>query len=213
MSEYKEEAIYLAAKELFRELGYKKTTMSKISKQAGISNGLISYYYKKQDFIERLFKKYIENINEAIIRDVGHLLENTFQKFVLNSMISNYIMNTVSPESKKLRDELYENDAMPDSLHHEYRNLLRTSLEEFEVRVSDEEFFLYNEVTYISKLKIDSDIYSDKIYLNKNTVFNFFSGLVLKLAGVQEDIIQYNINKGNSLFDKVDISGISLFSD
>jgi len=208
----KEEAIYQAAKDLFRESGYKKTTMEKISKRAGISNGLISYYYKKQDFIERLFREFMERINAAITRDVGKLLENSFQRYVLLGKISSNLVYNSSPESVRMFRELEDNNLNPMSMHLSYRNLLKTALEEFNCRISEGQFMLYCEIELAAKLKISSDIHSSKLFLGEITAFDFLSGIVLKLVGIPDDTINKNIRKANTLYEKVDFSGIDLFS-
>jgi AcrR family transcriptional regulator len=208
----KEEAFYQAAKELFRESGYKKTTMAKISKRAGISNGLISYYYKKQDFIERLFREFMERINGAITRDVGKLLENTHQRYILLGKIESTILYNTSPESIKLYKELADNDLIPVALHLAFRKLMRTALNEFNCRVSEEHFTIYCEVELAAKIRINSDIHSGKVFLGETTVYDFFSGLVMKLAGVPDNIINKNIKKANKLYEKVNFSGIDLFN-
>ncbi|MDR3237711.1 MAG: TetR/AcrR family transcriptional regulator [Spirochaetia bacterium] len=208
----KEEAIYQAAKDLFHESGYKKTTMEKIAKRAGISNGLISYYYKKQDFIERLFREFMEKINDVITRDVGKLLENLFQRYILLGKIESMILYNTSPESIKLFKELADNNLVPVTLHLAFRKLLRTVLEEFNCGISEEYFNFYCEIELAAKVRINSDIHSGKVFLGETTVYDFLSGLVLKLAGIPDDIINKNIRKANKLYKKVDFSGIDLFS-
>jgi AcrR family transcriptional regulator len=208
----KEEAIYQAAKALFREAGYKKTTMEKISARAGISNGLISYYYKKQDFLDRLFREFMDRIDEAISRDAGTLLENSFQRYVLVGKISSVLVYNSSPESVRLFKEVEGNDIVPRSMHYAYRKLMRTALDEFNCRISDEYFTLYCEIELAAKVKINADIHSSRVFLGETTVFDVLSGLVPKLAGVAEDVITRNIKKANELYEKVDFSKIDLFS-
>jgi AcrR family transcriptional regulator len=208
----KGEAIYQAAKSLFREGGYKKTTMEKISAHAGISNGLISYYYKKQDFLDRLFREFMEKINDAISRDVGKQLDNSFQRYVLLGKISSVLVYSSSPESVRLFRELEDSNLTPLSMHCAYRTLIRTALDEFSCRISDDYFTLYCEIELAAKVKINADIHSGRVFLGETTVFDVLSGLVPKLAGVAEDVINKNIKKANTLYEKVDLSGLDLFS-
>jgi AcrR family transcriptional regulator len=185
--------------------------MEKISRRAGISNGLISYYYKKQDFIERLFREFLERINGVITRDVGTLLENSHQRYILLGKIESAILYNTSPESIKLFGEIVDNDLVPAVLHITFRNLIRTALREYGCRISEEYFNLYCEIELAAKMRINSDIHSGKVFLGTTTVYDFLSGLVLKLAGIPDEIINKNISKASELYQNIDFSSIDLF--
>lgn len=211
MNDEKDEQIYKAAKKLFSELGYKKTTMEKIAREAGISKGVISYYGKKHDYVERMFQDFLEKIYAAIIRDVGSELENSFQLYVLLVKISNKIINYLSPESRAFFHELMELDEVPQALHDFYRRIERKALDEFGVEVSDEYFYLYCEVERVSKLKISSDIYYGRIFIGDVTVYDFLSGLVMTLAGVPKSVVKENTARAKKLLNKIDFSDITVF--
>jgi AcrR family transcriptional regulator len=208
----KEEALYQAAKEQFRKWGYKKTTMEKIAGRAGISGGLISYYYKKTDFIERLFQEFLDRINAAISRDAGASLDNTYQRYILLGKIESTIIYHKSPESLKFFREIADNDLFPQSMHTTFRGLLKTALNEFGRKVNPEQFHLFCEVEFAAKVKINTDIHNGKIFIGETTVYDFFSGLVMRLAGIPENVISKNIAQANKLYDRVDYSGIDLFT-
>ena len=49
------ENILYTAKSLLLELGYRKTTIALIAEKAGVSVGLVNYYFKKEELVGQIF--------------------------------------------------------------------------------------------------------------------------------------------------------------
>lgn len=68
---FKEDAILASANKLFIEQGYKATTMRQVSDDAGVSLGLIGYYYKsKRQLAVRILTLYISYLKKELAKYV-----------------------------------------------------------------------------------------------------------------------------------------------
>lgn len=75
------ERILQVAERLFSEDGFDGTGVDKIAKNAGINKGSIYYHFKdKNDILESLFKKIINDMDEHIDSITGSRVENLEEK-------------------------------------------------------------------------------------------------------------------------------------
>lgn len=67
MRELSREKILAAALEVFAEKGYHKATISDITARAGVSRGLITYYFPgKQNLVDELLDRYIDSVTDIL---------------------------------------------------------------------------------------------------------------------------------------------------
>lgn len=145
IAEARREQIIKAAIKTLDEIGYVKTSLSKIAKTAGISTALISYHFSdKSDLMNQLLMKLIESSSTYILTRVQ--MESTSREklhvFIESSLayqgthpshntaLLEIIFNARTPENipyYKLNDE--EED---DVILHELREILREGQEKGE---------------------------------------------------------------------------------
>ena len=81
------ENILYTAKALFLELGYRKTTIALIAEKAGVSVGLVNYYFKKEEIVGQIFHDFILYIRRFLNKKLGFMIENQFQMHILFNRI------------------------------------------------------------------------------------------------------------------------------
>lgn len=148
IAEARREQIIKAAIKTLDEIGYVKTSLSKIAKTAGISTALISYHFSdKSDLMNQLLMKLIESSSSYILARVQ--MESTPREklhvFIESSLayqgthpshnaaLLEIIFNARTPENipyYKLHDD--EDD---DAILHELREILREGQEKGEFGV------------------------------------------------------------------------------
>ncbi len=80
MSDYKEQAIFKAAQEVFAEKGFERATMDEIALKAKVAKGTLFYRFKSKD---ELFLSLIRSALEKLIAELRRVIaqsDNTFDK-------------------------------------------------------------------------------------------------------------------------------------
>ncbi|MFF5105782.1 TetR/AcrR family transcriptional regulator [Streptomyces sp. NPDC000134] len=72
MREQSRERILVAALEVFAEKGYQGATVSEITTRAGVSRGLLNYYFPgKHQLVDELLARYLDGVVELVMVDGG----------------------------------------------------------------------------------------------------------------------------------------------
>lgn len=205
-----QEHIYQTARRLMHENGYKKTTYSMIANEADVPVGLVNYYYKKQELLERLYTDFIDSIKETIYARFPQL-DNQIQFFILLSKI---LLTQIFSDPKTLAFHLEINQAnlIPNVVHERIRALQVSIVESFHINMTPQYFYWCATAEYGARRELTEQ--------NKNlsvdspeflTLVNLLSTITLRIAGVSSDIIDQNLEEANKLYELLDSSYVSMF--
>lgn len=205
-----QEHIYQTARRLMHENGYKKTTYSMISREADVPIGLVNYYYKKQELLERLYTDFINSIREVIYtRFPG--LDNQIQYHILLSRI---MLTQIFSEPKTLAFHLEINQAnlIPQVIHDRIRSLQVSVVESFHINMTPQYLYWCATAEYGARRELIEQ--NKDLCVNSPeflTLVNLLSTITLRIAGVSSDIIDQNLEKASKLYELLDNSEVSMF--
>ncbi len=110
-SKTKVKKVLEAGRKCFVKLGYAKTTMVKIAKEAGVSTGTTYSYFKdKNDVLKKILKEHVENI----LQPAEAVMDSLNEKSSLRSTLKKLIMTALdSPEDVGM-DKIFHEQIMKD---------------------------------------------------------------------------------------------------
>ena len=137
MKDYKTTIILNAAIKIFADKGYQYATIAEIAKEAGISKGLIHFYFEsKLDLILSVILSFLEHVNKINAKkliDVNSPVDSlkavfeTFQELLLKDEENLYwgkILNVGLPEVDKIKSEVLRNKKI--AIDNQNRELFNT---------------------------------------------------------------------------------------
>ena len=134
--------ILQAAKEVYYEVGYNKSTFQMIAERSGTSRSLINYYYpKKQDILVSLLGSFLDSIHNYVKSLKKY---NSLMTFMLTYTV--YIMSMFVSETTRnfYVDVLYRNDR-DLAPYKNYNALYVDIIKEYNINLSEEDL-LYKEI-------------------------------------------------------------------
>lgn len=191
-----------SARRLFYQNGFAKTTVASIAIDAGVPKELIAYYYKKEELLTAIHKKYVMAIFDAIDRQLGcgislmHrylLFMQLFCRGIYCDEKNLALYRYIVEEGLRARDiqELVDDTIRRVLL--QYRPSL--SYRECKMLISAQ-FGAHKEVARFF-LTPDDPVASRRLF--------FWTGTVaLRLAGVETDIIETEIAAAEELLGEMD---------
>ncbi|MDO4288639.1 MAG: TetR/AcrR family transcriptional regulator [Eubacterium sp.] len=137
--EMTKEKILTSAKALFYDRGYEATTIQQIASHSGTTLGSMTYHFAtKATFIERIFGDFFKNISAAL-REEQFERWNSFEQHFRLTLV--YYQNLLSdPKTKRFYYEVFKNDVLALTLHHNISQLYLNFIEEYGLRIRPVEF-------------------------------------------------------------------------
>lgn len=210
--ENQREKILQNAKALFMEEGFQKTTMAMIAEKSGVSGGLINYYFKKEEILGYLFHEFILYIRCFINRKLGKMVENQFQMHLLFNRIF-FMKIFEEPAVADLYSLLREKELYLDITHNYVRSAMSSIILEFDLSVSPEMFRKLTVAEYGARKVLYQDIYKVSKHQISFDLTDFLSTISVRLAGVNPDLIQENIENINKIIRYLDLTEIHFLDD
>ena len=137
MNDYKTTIILNAAIKIFADKGYQYATIAEIAREAGISKGLIHFYFEsKLDLILSVILSFLEHVNKINAKkliDVNSPVDSlkavfeTFQELLLKDEENLYwgkILNVGLPEVDKIKSDVLRNKKI--AIDNQNRELFNT---------------------------------------------------------------------------------------
>jgi AcrR family transcriptional regulator len=188
-------------------MGYKKSTIEKIAQQADVPVGLVTYYFKKDTILSRIYGDYLFSIVECIGLQAGSQVENHLQQHLLVNQI--FYSRLVGEEAnKEVYREIFVRRLIPAEAHNLVNSCLREMIREFNLDLDAEFFDKLILAEFGARRELLFHSY-DKLHPDKDKAFFYFLGTITgRLAGIAPEIIDRNVEKADQMFRRIDTSGI-----
>lgn len=206
------ENILYTAKALFLELGYRKTTIALIAEKAGVSVGLVNYYFKKEEIVGQIFHDFILYIRRFLNKKLGFMIENQFQMHILFNRIF-FIKIFEAPAASELYSLLREKELYLDATHDYIRSSMSAIILEFDLDIQPKMFRKLTIAEYGARKALYQDIYNSPNKEVSIEFTDFLSTISVRLAGVTPEIVDENIKHCNKLMRYIDLDNIHFEDD
>lgn len=205
------ERIFQTAKQLFKEQGFKNTTIAQIAAEAKVPKGSVTYYYKKEDFMYQIFVDFLDLIKQRIIETIDAEIENKLQRHIIAGRIYfNIIFD--HEKSKAFYRELILDDIFQEEKHRRIKKLYLDVIKDWDLNIHDQTMLdniLEAEIgARHHLLKIRYDILEPRI---SAAFIDFTLTITFRLLGVPAEVVDQNIQKAEELLKKIDYSDLELF--
>jgi len=203
------ERILKAAKECFAVYGYKKTTVAMIASKVDVPQSLVTYYYKKDEFLSQIYEDYIMMVIEEIDRQVGQLLENSLQRHLLLMQVQ-YLGIYSDENSYAIYRYIVEKRPLSAKAIHAVDGSLMNCIRDFQIDLDQETFQMYISAQYGAHREL-TQLHLPEYDPEKGRKLFYFTGTIaLRLAGVSRQVIDENIRKADELLAQMELSHIRL---
>lgn len=205
--------VFQTACRLMHSHGYKNTTYAMIAQEANIPVGLVSYHYKKQDLITRIYSDYILSIRKFIAKKAGKLIDNQLQAHILMSHI---MLTQIFSDSPTLAFhlEVEERSLVPLEVHDLVRNHQIEILRYFNVKITPEYYYWCATAEYGARRELirqNQSISPESPEFRQ--LLNLLSTITVRTAGLNGEIIEENLRKSNEIFETLDYHHIRMFPE
>ncbi|ABR48244.1 transcriptional regulator, TetR family [Alkaliphilus metalliredigens QYMF] len=137
--EITKERIYITAKEMFYNKGYKKTTMKDIADELDISLGNLTYHFKTKDTIViNIFADYLDNIYEFIWDKVDSSADAYYKHFFVTIVFYKVILT--NPNNKRFFGEIMKTKSFYKLLSDRISNIYQGFIQDYHLRVSPSQY-------------------------------------------------------------------------
>lgn len=204
------ERVFETAKSLMHEHGYKKTTYSMIASKADVPVGLVNYYYKKMELVERIYLDFFQKIDYRIMEQEG-VPENTLQYHILFSRI---LMTQIfsDAQTRAFHLEINYNNLLPQAIHTLIRSRQVSIIESLQMKMTPQYYYWCATAEYGARREL--------IEQNKNidvnspeflTLVNLLSTITLRIVGLDQNFIDENLQRANEFYEFMDCSDVRMF--
>lgn len=205
-----QERIYETAKNFMYELGYKKTTYSMIAAKAEVPVGLVNYYYKKHELLERIYSDFFKEIDYAIMQQAAEP-DNSFQYHILFSRI---MLTQIfrDPKARRFHLEINHDNLIPRSIHSLVRSRQIAIIESFHQKMTPQYYYWCATAEYGARRELirqNKDIPVDSP--DFLSLVSLLSTITMRIAGLSPEVIDDNIHKANELYELMDCSRVKMF--
>ena len=196
-----------SAKKKLYEHGYKKTTIDAIAKDAQVPASLVAYYFKKDELLTAVHEDYVQSILDAITEQVGSQLDNNLQKHLLLTQIHN--MGIYSDEKNlNVFQYMVNHGITSQKVQRIVDSYLLKLIDDFELNLSEDEFERMIVAQYGANRELIRVYLKEYDPLPAKRLLYFAATIALRLAQLNHQVINANIEKTDELLEKMDISGI-----
>lgn len=204
------ERVFETAKALMHEHGYKKTTYSMIASKADVPVGLVNYYYKKMELVERIYLDFFQKIDYHIMEQDG-VPENTLQYHILFSRI---MMTQIfsDPQTRAFHLEINYNNLLPQTIHTLIRSRQVSIIDSLQMKMTPQYYYWCATAEYGARREL--------IEQNKNidvnspeflTLLNLLSTITLRIVGLDQSFIDENLQRANEFYELMNCSDVTMF--
>jgi len=196
-----------SAKRVLYERGCKKATVDAIARDAQVPASLVAYYFKKDELLMAIYEDYVQTILDAISEQVGGLLDNNLQRHLL--LVQIHTMGIYCDERNlNVFRHMVNNGITSRNVKLIVDSYLLKQIGDFELELTDDEFERMIVAQYGAHREIMRVYIKEYDPIISRRLLYFAATIALRLARVDHEIINANIEKADELLGKMDISGI-----
>lgn len=201
--------IFTLSKKLFYELGYQKTTMRLIAKEANIPIGLISYYFKsKENIIYEIYADYIKNIFAVIDEATNGNINSILLRQIVGLRI--YYQNILgNKQASKFNYELTIKQSNYTILFNDVKKTYLKILDEFNVYISKEECDAYIIAEFGARQELLLSYYRGEMELSIQDLVSIIASIAPRLFQIDYNIINSHLFKSLSIYKGLDINKVN----
>jgi len=196
------EKILQVAKTSFRNHGYKESTIERIANLAGVPASLVTYYFKKEEFLLRIYRDYWLSIIALIDREAGKQCENKFQWYLLFTRIfySSLVSETCN---KDIYWEIFLR-RLAHSLLREYNDpLIMEIIAEFGLETDETVILHCMQAEYGARREVLFHNYINMHPERDKETFYFLACIAVRMAGLDKGETKRHIDATEALYEKM----------
>lgn len=204
-SEATRTAIIQSAKQNFYQLGYKKTTISKIFNDIDIPAGVFTYYFKKKDLlVNAIYEEFFDAIEKRIIELYPTLKEPSLLKqMILSKIYYDIILN--DENNARFYFEVIENDSnyrvnrsITSPIHKNY-------IDEFHLSLTDEQFEIICIMNAGARREFFMHYFSEEMHLSAYEVSDYLESIIPLLMHINIGAINGAMLQSAKIAKTIDI--------
>ncbi|MFZ7132378.1 MAG: TetR/AcrR family transcriptional regulator [Eubacteriales bacterium] len=203
----KEESILWAAKEEFYENGYDHGIIRNISDRANVPQSLVTYYFKtKQNLISRIYKDFFNNIEDLIDTYSGLNITNSlYKKIVLTYIYYDIILN--DNKNRRFYMEVRKKISSNYKILHEASDKIMVKyIDDFNLSMTKFEFEIFMIMESAARRDFFIYYFEKDLDLTILEIVSILETVSPKLFGIDQDIINSYLLKGNKIVKEIDYS-------
>lgn len=202
--------ILQTAKTLMYEYGYKHTTYPMIAEKANVPVGLVNYYYKKQDLLIEIYRQFLDDIHLVIEEQGGGQLLNELQRHLLMSRIM-FTRFFKDKQTLAYHLEINQGDLLPLCIHNSIRTSQIAMIKEYKSDYTQEYYYWcttaeHGSIRELIELNKGIDITGSEF----QKLLDLFGTIAVKLVGIDNEIIEKELEAVKETFQKLEIDQIHL---
>ncbi len=199
--------IYRCAKRSFYDVGYNKTTITKISKELGIGLGNITYYFKTKDSIAtQIWKDFLKSIYTCIDPYLEDNCGFFFRYYVHIFVYYNVIMS--DPHRKRFFAEIQAQQAsykvIPPAVEFAYEEFIK----EFNLRLTPFQCSVLKYADLGARREVMLKYLDEELEMPVNDLAITVTTNMCKLWGIPDEIIYRTGYNALETFKRIDYSEI-----
>lgn len=206
--EQTKEYIYVEAKKLFYELGYKTTTLSKIAETAQVPIGLIPYHFTNKDTIVSLiYQELLDNIQERLSKQTDLVLDNSILFHAVVSRI--YYQIIFSDENnRRFYYEIIQKKSNYKILNQVISKVYRKYLKDFHIVLAEADFQDIVHADFGARREFFLHHLEGKEALDIQKMVTFANAIVPRLLKMNPLLVDNLLAKSLDAYQSVDFSDI-----
>lgn len=206
--EQTKEYIYAEAKKLFYELGYKSTTLSKISETAQVPIGLIPYHFTNKDTIVSLvYQELLDNIQKRLSQQAGLVLDNSILFHAVASRI--YYQIIFSDENnRRFYYEIIQKKSNYKILNQVISKVYRNYMKDFHIVLTETDFQDIVHADFGARREFFLHHLESKEVLDIQKMVTFANAIVPRLLKMNPLLVDNILAKSLEIYHSVDFTDI-----
>ncbi|MFZ7119604.1 MAG: TetR/AcrR family transcriptional regulator [Eubacteriaceae bacterium] len=201
--------IYMTAKQLFYEYGYRKTTIRLIAKHANVPIGLITYHFKNKDnIVKDIYNDYINNIFLLLDSSTEENIKSTLLRQITGLRI--YYNNILIDENNSnfFYEQMLKNSnfrILFDTVERNYKKILN----EFNIFIPSNEYRAYIISEFGARHELLLSYFSGNLDFSIQELVDVISCIAPRLFKIDHNIVNSMLYSSMKIFKSLDDSTLN----
>ncbi|OFV68948.1 TetR/AcrR family transcriptional regulator [Acetobacterium wieringae] len=202
-----------ASKQLFKEQGFRKTTIRQIATKVNdLNSATLYYYFKSKDRIaEEIYAEYYEKIIELSKKLTVDFYQPLLFFYIQTKIHFKSVFATQA--SKKFYLEIFDLDWFDEFYFQSLFDLAFEIANYYEIDIDKEQIILFFIETGGAERNILLYHMSGRIALEDEKIINYIIKIFPKLLGINEKLINDLVEECDMIIKDVDISQLNFFGN
>lgn len=203
----KKNRIVHAAKELFYEYGYDKTTVAMIKDRAEVSLSAIPYYFKEKDrIINIIYNDFLSSIYNLINKKITNDMDSYLRHFHASKIFYYVIFN--DENNKRFYYEVSVAQSNYKLLYPFMNNVYLNYARDFNIKLTDKEFRLIRMSDAGARREIMLKYYEDTEGITLDEMADYVTSIVGTLMGIDKNVAKIYGRLSTEFASGIDYSSI-----